>query len=89
MVHWSGMSPVVPDEQSSSSTPADAPVETNEAPGQEEDPPCDHDAYETVVTEEALDRWIAPRLQGARPLDPSQPMRRRGWRRGRRCDRLQ
>ncbi|HVJ03661.1 MAG TPA: DNA polymerase I [Sphingomonas sp.] len=38
---------------------ADAPVETHEAPGLEEDPPCDHDAYETVVTEEALDRWIA------------------------------
>ncbi|MBC9034645.1 DNA polymerase I [Sphingomonas sp. JC676] len=38
---------------------ADAPVETHETPGLEEDPPCDHDAYETVVTEEALDRWIA------------------------------
>lgn len=38
---------------------ADAPVETHEVPGLPEDPPCDHDAYETVVTEEALDRWIA------------------------------
>jgi DNA polymerase-1 len=38
---------------------ADAPVETHETPGLEEDPPCDHDVYETVVTEEALDRWIA------------------------------
>lgn len=37
---------------------ADAPVESHEVPGLEEDPPCDHDAYETVVTEEALDRWI-------------------------------
>jgi DNA polymerase-1 len=38
---------------------ADAPVATHEAPGFEEDPPCAHDGYETVVTEEALDRWIA------------------------------
>ncbi|AJP73637.1 DNA polymerase I [Sphingomonas hengshuiensis] len=38
---------------------ADAPVEVHEAPGLEPDPPCDHDAYETVVTVEALDRWIA------------------------------
>jgi DNA polymerase-1 len=38
---------------------ADAPVEVHEAPGLEPDPPCDHDGYETVVTEEALDRWIA------------------------------
>ncbi|TGX55236.1 DNA polymerase I [Sphingomonas gei] len=38
---------------------ADAPVETHEAPGFEEDPPCDHDGYETVVTEADLDRWIA------------------------------
>src|SRR6478735_1727317 len=37
---------------------ADAPVEKHETPGLPEDPPCDHDAYETVVTEEALDRWI-------------------------------
>ncbi|WP_448662700.1 DNA polymerase I [Sphingomonas sp. CJ20] len=38
---------------------ADAPVETHEAPGVEADPPCDHDGYETVVTEDALDSWIA------------------------------
>ncbi|MEI9927661.1 MAG: DNA polymerase I [Sphingomonas sp.] len=38
---------------------ADAPVATHETPGLEPDPPCDHDAYETVITEEALDRWIA------------------------------
>lgn len=37
---------------------ADAPVETHDTPGLVEDPPCDHDAYETVVTDEALDRWI-------------------------------
>jgi DNA polymerase-1 len=39
---------------------ADAPVETPDVPGltQEDDPPCDHDAYETVVDEAALDRWI-------------------------------
>jgi DNA polymerase-1 len=37
---------------------ADAPVEHHEVPGLEEDPPCDHDAYETVVTEADLDRWI-------------------------------
>ncbi|UYY57286.1 DNA polymerase I [Sphingomonas sp. S2-65] len=38
---------------------ADAPVESPEPVDLPEDPPCDHDAYETVVTEEALDRWIA------------------------------
>jgi len=49
---------------------ADAPVETHETPGLEEDPPCDHDAYETVVTEEALDRWIAEaRHQGWVAID--------------------
>ncbi|MDV3458962.1 DNA polymerase I [Sphingomonas sp. HF-S4] len=37
---------------------ADAPVEKHETPGLPEDPPCDHDAYETVVTEADLDRWI-------------------------------
>ncbi|MES2056178.1 MAG: DNA polymerase I [Pseudomonadota bacterium] len=36
-------------------TPVAAPAST--VP-QEEDPPCDHDAYETVVDEAALDRWI-------------------------------
>jgi DNA polymerase I len=49
---------------------ADAPVETHETPGLEEDPPCDHDAYETVVTDEALDRWIAEaRAQGWVAID--------------------
>ncbi|WP_213979520.1 DNA polymerase I [Sphingomonas sp. dw_22] len=49
---------------------ADAPVEIHEAPGVEEDPPCDHDAYETVVTEDALDRWIAEaRHQGWVAID--------------------
>ncbi|WNO53845.1 DNA polymerase I [Stakelama saccharophila] len=39
---------------------SDAPAETSEAPAtQEEDPPCDHEAYETVTGEAALDRWIA------------------------------
>ncbi|MEI9852977.1 MAG: DNA polymerase I [Sphingomonas sp.] len=49
---------------------ADAPVETHETPGLEEDPPCNHDGYETVVTEEALDRWmIAAKHQGWVALD--------------------
>jgi len=42
---------------------ADAPVEQHDVPGLEEDPPCNHDGYETVVTEEALDRWIAEATQ--------------------------
>jgi DNA polymerase I len=51
-------------------TVADAPVETADTPGLPEDPPCDHDAYETVVTEEALDRWIAAaRHQGFVAVD--------------------
>ena len=37
---------------------------------QEEDPPCDHDNYETVVDEDALDRWIAvARHQGWVAID--------------------
>jgi DNA polymerase-1 len=49
---------------------ADAPVEVQETPGFEEDPPCDHDGYETVVTEEALERWIAEaRYQGFVAID--------------------
>jgi DNA polymerase-1 len=37
---------------------------------QEEEPPCDHDAYETVVHVEALDRWIAEaRHQGYVAID--------------------
>ncbi|MDF0488162.1 DNA polymerase I [Sphingomonas sp. H39-1-10] len=37
---------------------ADPPVETPTSVPQEEDPPCEHDSYETVVDEVALDRWI-------------------------------
>ncbi|MCH7863248.1 MAG: DNA polymerase I, partial [Proteobacteria bacterium] len=49
---------------------ADAPAETHETPGLEEDPPCDHDGYETVVDEAALDRWIAEaRHQGWLAVD--------------------
>ncbi|QIG78659.1 DNA polymerase I [Stakelama tenebrarum] len=46
---------------------ADAPVaeDAPDAPVQAEDPPCDHDAYETVTDETALERWIiAARHQG-------------------------
>ncbi len=36
----------------------------------EEDPPCDHDSYETVVTEDALDRWVqVARHQGWIAID--------------------
>ncbi len=36
----------------------------------EEDPPCDHDSYETVVTEDALDRWVqVARHQGWVAID--------------------
>lgn len=38
---------------------ADAPVASPEPVPLPEDPPCDHDSYETVVDEAALDRWIA------------------------------
>ena len=37
---------------------ADAPVPAPASVPFEEDPPCDHDAYETVVDEAALDCWI-------------------------------
>jgi DNA polymerase-1 len=48
-------------------TPVEAPVST--VP-HEEDPPCDHDAYETVVDEAALDRWITiARHQGWVAID--------------------
>jgi len=41
-------------------TVADAPVEVHEAPVDlEPDPPCDHDAYETVTDVATLERWIA------------------------------
>lgn len=49
---------------------ADAPVETPDVPGLEPDPPCDHDGYETVVDEAALDRWITvARHQGWVAID--------------------
>lgn len=49
---------------------ADAPVHTPTPERQEDDPPCDHDAYETVVDEAALDRWIdVARHQGWVALD--------------------
>lgn len=44
---------------------ADAPVESPEPAPLPDDPPCDHDNYETVVDEAALDRWItAAKHQG-------------------------
>ncbi|KQM86190.1 DNA polymerase I [Sphingomonas sp. Leaf23] len=52
-------------------TVADTPVETPAAPvAQDDEPACDHDAYETVVTQEALDRWVAEaRAQGWVAID--------------------
>lgn len=44
---------------SAGTTVADAPVESPEPVPLPDDPPCDHDGYETVVDEAALDRWIA------------------------------
>ncbi|MFL9840246.1 DNA polymerase I [Sphingomonas sp. ST-64] len=53
-----------------STSVADAPVETHEVPGLEPDPPCDHDGYETVTDETALDRWITvARHQGWIAID--------------------
>ncbi|WP_033919356.1 DNA polymerase I [Sphingomonas sp. 37zxx] len=45
---------------------ADAPVAEAAAPvAAQDDPPCNHDGYETVVTEDALERWmVAARHQG-------------------------
>ncbi|UYY76333.1 DNA polymerase I [Sphingomonas sp. R1] len=52
------------------SSVADAPVETHDTPGVEEDPPCNHDGYETVTDMDALDRWIAAaRHQGWVAID--------------------
>ncbi|MET3724975.1 DNA polymerase I [Sphingomonas trueperi] len=52
------------------SSVADAPVEVHEAPGVEEDPPCNHDGYETVTDLDALDRWVAAaRHQGWVAID--------------------
>lgn len=51
-------------------TVADAPVETHDAPGVEQDPPCNHDGYETVTDLDALDRWITvSRHQGWVAID--------------------
>ena len=51
-------------------SPADAPVPAPASVPIEEDPPCDHDGYETVVDVEALDRWIAiARHQGWIAID--------------------
>jgi DNA polymerase I len=52
------------------SSVADAPVEVHEAPGVEEDPPCNHDGYETVTDLTALERWITvSRHQGWVAID--------------------
>ena len=49
---------------------ADAPVPEPAGVPHEEDPPCDHDGYETVVDEAALDRWIqVARHQGWMAID--------------------
>ena len=48
---------------------ADAPIAEPTAPVQD-DPPCDHDGYETIVDLDALDRWIADaRAQGFVAID--------------------
>ncbi|TPG20452.1 DNA polymerase I [Sphingomonas koreensis] len=50
---------------------ADAPVETPKTDAvMPDEPPCDHDSYETVVDETALDRWITvARHQGWVAID--------------------
>lgn len=49
---------------------ADAPQPEATGVPQEEDPPCDHDAYETVVDQAALDRWVqVARHQGWVAID--------------------
>ena len=49
---------------------ADPPVESAAPAATDEDPPCDYDAYETVVTEAALDHWVqAARHQGWVAID--------------------
>jgi DNA polymerase I len=48
----------------------DAVTETGRSVELPTDPPCDHDAYETVLDLEALDRWIAEaRAQGFAAVD--------------------
>ncbi len=49
---------------------ADAPVPAPKSVPTEQDPPCEHDGYETVVDEAALDSWIAAaRHQGFIAVD--------------------
>ena len=49
---------------------ADAPVPAPKSVPTEQDPPCNHDGYETVVDEAALDSWIAAaRHQGWIAID--------------------
>ena len=49
---------------------ADAPVPAPASVPMEEDPPCQHDGYETVTDEAGLDRWIAiARHQGWLAID--------------------
>ncbi|TPG10373.1 DNA polymerase I [Sphingomonas oligophenolica] len=51
-------------------SPADPPVPQPASVPMEEDPPCDHDGYETVGDLDALDRWIAiARHQGWIAID--------------------
>jgi DNA polymerase-1 len=38
---------------------ADAPVVSPDAGPRDDDPPCDHDGYETITDLDTLDRWIA------------------------------
>ncbi len=53
-----------------STSVADAPVDSPEPVPLPDDPPCDHDGYETVVDEAALDRWITiARHQGWVAID--------------------
>ena len=49
---------------------ADAPVPESTSVPHEDDPPCDHDGYVTVIDEAALDDWIArARHQGFVAID--------------------
>ncbi|MCW3846752.1 DNA polymerase I [Sphingomonas sp. LB-2] len=53
-----------------STSVAEAPVESPMPVPLEEDPPCNHDGYETVTDETALDRWITiARHQGWVAID--------------------
>ncbi len=49
---------------------ADEPTPVPAGAAFEEDPPCDHDGYETIIDLDALDRWIdAARAQGWVAMD--------------------